>query len=316
MSDRVVTVFGGSGFVGRYVVQRLARTGARVNVAVRHVERAKFLKPMGNVGQITPIACDITDADSVARAVQGADAVVNLVGILYPSGHGHGFDAVHHQAARTIAEAAKAVGAKAFVHVSAIGADTDSESAYARSKAAGEAAVREVYPEATILRPSIVFGPEDAFFNRFGAMARLSPALPLIGGGHTLFQPVYVGDVADAVLRALSDGKAQGKIYELGGPKTYSFKALMEVMLAAIDRRRLLVPVPFCVAEMQAAFLQLLPVPPLTRDQVALLKRDNVVSGDALTLADLGIEPTALEVILPAYMERFRRGGHYSRYAA
>lgn len=316
MSDKVVTVFGGSGFIGRYVVQRLAKTGVRVNVAVRHVERAKFLKPMGNVGQITPISCDITDAESVARAVQGADAVVNLVGILYPSGHGHGFDAVHHQAARTIAEAAKAAGARALVQISAIGADAESDSAYARSKAAGEAAVREVFPEATILRPSIVFGPEDGFFNRFAAMARLSPALPLIGGGHTLFQPVYVGDVADAVLRVLSDPKAQGKTYELGGPKTYSFKALMELMLATIGRSRLLVPVPFGIAELQASVLQLLPVPPLTRDQVTLLKRDNVVSEGALTLADLGIEPTTLEVILPAYMERFRRGGHYSRYAA
>ena len=316
MSDRVVTVFGGSGFIGRYVVQRLARTGVRVNVAVRHVERAKFLKTMGNVGQITPVACDITAAASVARAVQGADAVVNLVGILYPSGHGHGFDAVHHQAAGAIAEAAKAAGARALVQISAIGADAESDSAYARSKAAGEAAVRAAFPEATILRPSIVFGPEDSFFNRFAAMARLSPALPLIGGGHTLFQPVYVGDVADAVLRALSDPGTQGKTYELGGPKTYSFKALMELMLATIGRRRLLVPVPFGIAEIQGAVLQLLPVPPLTRDQVALLKRDNVVAEGALTLADLGIEPTTLEVILPAYMERFRRDGHYSRYAA
>ena len=316
MSDRVVTVFGGSGFIGRYVVQRLAKTGVRVNVAVRHVERAKFLKPMGNVGQITPIGCDVTDAESVARAVQGADAVINLVGILYPSGHGKNFDTVHRQAARTIAEAAKAVGAGALVHISAIGADAESESAYARSKAAGEAAVREVFPDAVILRPGIVFGPEDAFFNRFAAMARLSPALPLIGGGHTLFQPVYVGDVADAVLRGLADARARGKIYELGGPKTYSFKQLMEVMLATIGRGRLLVPVPFCLAEIQAAFLQLLPVPPLTRDQVTLLKRDNVVAEGALTLADLDIEPTTLEVILPAYLERFRRGGHYSRYTA
>ncbi|MBU1813703.1 MAG: complex I NDUFA9 subunit family protein [Alphaproteobacteria bacterium] len=313
MKHSVVTVFGGSGFVGRYVVQRLAKTGARVNVAARHPERTRFLKTMGSVGQVTPFACSVTDPQAVARALAGADAVINLVGILYPSGHGGGFDDIHGEGARIVAEAAKAAGAKAFVHLSAIGADAASESAYARSKAAGEEAVRAAFPEATILRPSIVFGPEDGFFNRFAAMSGLSPALPLIGGGHTRFQPVYVGDVADAVLAALASADAQGKTYELGGPKTYSFRELLELMMAETGRKRLLVPIPFCLAEIKGTILGMLPKPMLTRDQVVLLKRDNVVADGALTLADLGIGQTTLEVILPTYMDRFRTGGRYSR---
>ncbi|KZD11020.1 complex I NDUFA9 subunit family protein [Oceanibaculum pacificum] len=315
MKHAVVTVFGGSGFIGRYVVQRLAKTGARVNVAVRHPERARFLKPMGHVGQVTPFFCSIADPESVARAVQGADAVVNLVGILAPGGHHAGFDDIHAEGARLVAEAAKAAGVKAMVQVSALGANAESESAYARSKAAGEEAVRAAFPEATILRPSIVFGPEDSFFNRFAAMSALTPALPLIGGGHTKFQPVYVGDVADAVMIALAKPECQGQTYELGGPTTYSFKQLLELMMSETGRKRLLVPIPFGLAEIKGAILGMLPKPLLTRDQVLLLKQDNVVSGALPGLAELGIAPTTVEVILPTYMDRFRIGGRYSQIA-
>lgn len=315
MKHAVVTVFGGSGFIGRYVVQRLAKTGARVNVAVRHPERARFLKPMGHVGQVTPFFCSITDPQAVARAVQGSDAVVNLVGILAPGGHHAGFDDIHVEGARLVAEAAKAAGVKALVQISALGASAESESAYARSKAVGEEAVRAAFPEATILRPSIVFGPEDSFFNRFAAMSALTPALPLIGGGHTKFQPVYVGDVADAVMVALTKPECQGQTYELGGPTTYCFKQLLELMMSETGRKRLLVPIPFGLAEIKGAILGLLPKPLLTRDQVLLLKQDNVVSGTLPGLAELGIAPTTVEVILPTYMDRFRIGGRYSQIA-
>ncbi len=313
---RVVTVFGGSGFVGRTLIERLAKTGAVIRVPVRNPERAKILKPMGDVGQITPFGIDIGSDDAVAAAVAEADAVVNLIGILYERGASR-FALVHGEAPGRMARAARQAGARRFVQVSAIGADPESPSAYARSKAAGEAAVRVALPSAVILRPSIVFGPEDDFFNRFAALAQLMPALPLIGGGHTRFQPVYVGDVADAIMVALDAASpnapaTDGRTYELGGPRTYSFKDLMALMLAEIHRRRLLIPLPFALASLQALILELLPVPPLTRDQVALLKRDNVVGAGALTLRDLGIAPTALEPILPTYLDRFRPGGRFA----
>jgi len=312
MIRRLITVFGGSGFLGRHLVRRLARAGDRVNVAVRDVEKAKFLKPMGDVGQITPVRVNIGDPASVAAVVSGADAVINLVGILFESG-GQSFEAVHHGAAAHIAQAAKAAGAKRLVHVSAIGADIESPAAYLRSKGHGEAAVHAAFAEATILRPSIVFGPEDDFFNRFGAMAMFAPVLPLIGGGHTRFQPVYVGDVADAIVKAMSDPVAAGNIYELGGPRVYTFRDLMQLLLAEIGRNRLLVPVPFAAASFNAFFLELLPNPLLTRDQVTMLRRDNVVSPEALGLADLGLKPTALEAVLPTYLDRFRRGGRFKK---
>ncbi len=305
---RVVTVFGGSGFIGRYVVRRLACAGARVNVVVRDVEGAKFLKPMGDVGQIALMRGSVADPASVGLAVAGADSVVNLVGILYERGRQR-FEALHHQGARRIAEAARAAGVARLVQVSAIGAEPGSTPLYARTKAEGEAAVRAVFAEATILRPSIVFGPEDDFFNRFAAMARLLPALPLIGGGRTRFQPVYVDDVARAIVDALDAPGAAGKTYELGGPRIYSFRELMQLMLREIGRKRLLVPVPFWAARIQAAFLELLPVPPLTRDQVRMLERDTVVAPGALGLAELGIQPTAAELILPTYLSRFRPRG-------
>jgi NADH dehydrogenase len=312
MARGLVTVFGGSGFIGRYVVQRLARAGWQVRVAVRRPNEALFLKTSGDVGQVTPVAANIRDDRSVAAAVAGADAVINLVGILYASGK-QSFDAVQAKGAARIAAAAKAAGAKRFIQISAIGADPASDSAYARSKAEGEQAVKLAFANATILRPSIVFGPEDDFFNRFARMAMMSPALPLIGGGHTRFQPVYVADVADAVARALEDDGTMGKTYELGGPRSYTFRALMDMLLKEIGRCRLLVPLPFALATLKASFLQLLPIKLLTVDQVRLLKRDNVVGANALGFKDLGLTPTALEAILPSYLDQYRPLGYYNR---
>ena len=306
-----VTVFGGSGFLGRYVVQRLARDGWTIRVAVRHPARAKFLKPLGEIGQITPICVPVQDREAVAAALNGADAAVNLVGILFEGGRQR-FQAVHAEGAKTIATAAAEAGVTSLVHLSAIGAGPEAAASYARSKGEGEAAVRAAFPEAVILRPSVVFGPEDDFFNRFARMTRISPALPLVGGGRTRFQPVYVGDVASAVVRALNDPACRGKIYELGGPRIYSFRELMELLLKVIGRKRALVGLPFGLARLQAAFLELLPKPPLTRDQVTQLRYDNVVSPGALTLKDLGIEATAPEAVIPSYLERYRAGGRFS----
>ena len=310
MADRVVTVFGGSGFIGRHLIGRLARQGWIVRVAVRRPSRADFLKPMGDVAQVTPIRAPIQDQIAVDSAVAGADAVINLVGILYERGP-QTFAAVHDRGAQAVATAAAAAGVERLVQVSALGADLHGAADYARSKGAGEVAVRTAFPNAVILRPSVVFGPEDGFFNRFATIARLSPVLPLIGGGGTRFQPVYVGDVADAIAKSVTDPACAGRTYELGGPHIYTFKELMELLLRQIHRRRLLVPWPFALAELQAAFFELLPVPPLTRDQVRLLRRDNVVTEGALTLADLGIAATAAEVILPSYLDRHRPRGRF-----
>ena len=306
----VVTIFGGSGFIGRAIVCLLAREGWRIRVAVRHPAEARELQPLGDVGQIAPLGVKVQDEALVKMAVDGADAVINLAGILYESGR-QSFQAVHVEGAGHIAKAAAASGVGSLVHLSAIGADDASPSAYARSKAAGEAAVLAAFPKASILRPSIVFGPEDSFFNRFAVLAQLSPVLPLIGGGETKFQPVYVGDVARAALVCLQEAGCQGNLYELGGPDVHSFRELMEMMLAETRRHRYLMPVSFKMAEMKAGFLELLPVPPLTRDQVKLLKVDNVVSPDALGLGDLGIAPTALEAVLPTYLDCYRVGGRF-----
>jgi len=309
---RRATVFGGTGFIGRYVVKRLAQRGVTLSVVGRHARRGNYLQPMGDVGQIVLLDGDIGDEDFAAAAMEGSDLVVNLVGILAEGGKQR-FDAVQHQGAGRLARLAAAAGAERFVQFSAIGADGASASGYAKSKAEGEAAVHAAFPAAIILRPSIVFGPEDQFFNRFAAMTRLSPFLPLIGGGKTRFQPVYVGDVADATIAALDRPEAQGQTYELGGPRIYSFAELMHLMLREIDRPSFpLVSIPFGLASLQAAILELLPGKLLTRDQVLMLKRDNVVQPGAKTLADLGITPTAPEVILQSYLERFRRGGRFS----
>ena len=308
---RRLTVFGGSGFIGRHLVRRLAARGDVVRVAVRDPVAAAFLKPMGDVGQIVPMRVDIRDAGAVAEAVTGADAVVNLVGILAEGGHQR-FEAIQAQGAERIAAAARAAGAGRFVHVSAIGADPGSPSAYARSKAAGEAGVRRHYPDAPILRPSVVFGPEDDFFNRFARLALFAPALPLIGGGATKLQPVYVGDVAAAIVAALGDPAASGKTFELGGPRVLTMREAMEFVLIETRRRRALVNLPFGVARILATVLERLPAPQLTRDQVELLRRDNVVSEGAPGLRSLGIEPTPIEAVVPLYPEAYRRGGRFA----
>jgi NADH dehydrogenase len=311
MSFKLVTVFGGSGFIGRHFVRRIAATGATVRVATRRPQSAKFLRPMCNVGQVVPMGVDIFDDAEVAQAVAGADAVVNLIGILAQSGKQR-FDTVQGKAPGRIASESAAAGVKHLVQISAIGADAASKSRYARTKAEGEAAVLAAFPKAVILRPSIVFGPEDQFFNRFAAMAQFSPFLPLIGGGKTKFQPVYVADVADAIMAALRRHDAQGKVFELGGPHVYTFRQLMALTLDMIGRDRKLLSLPWGLASLQAAMLELLPGAPLTRDQVTLLRTDNVVHEGALTLGDLGIAATAAEVILPTYLDRFRVGGRFS----
>jgi NADH dehydrogenase len=305
--DSVVTVIGGSGFIGRYVVEKLAHHGCLIRVAVRRPERALFLKTSGEIGQITPLPVNIRDPQSIAAVVSGAQAVINLVGILYQSGPQR-FDAVQAEGAGHVARAAQAAGVEKLVHLSAIGADPASPAAYARSKAAGEVDVRAAFPAATILRPSIVFGPEDQFFNRFARMAMVSPVLPLIGG-KTRFQPVYVGDVAEAVVAALLRPEAAGQLYELGGPRIYTFRALMQLMLRLIDRRRCLINLPFPLASLQGALLQMLPTPPLTLDQVRLLRRDNIVDPQAKSLVDLDISPRSVESVAPAYLDRFRPQG-------
>ncbi|HEY1629888.1 MAG TPA: complex I NDUFA9 subunit family protein [Rhizomicrobium sp.] len=309
MKTPLVTIFGGSGLLGRYAVRAFADAGWRIRAGVRHPNLAHYLPPMGHVGQIMVAKADVTDADSVAAAMRGADVVVNLVGVLTQSGH-QSFEAIHVEGAETVARAAKAIGAR-LIHVSAIGADPDSDSSYAKSKGEGEARVRAVDPMATILRPSLAFGPEDNFFNRFAGLARMLPVLPLIGGGHTKFQPVFAGDIGDAILKCTTDETTQGKTYELGGPAVYSFKALMEFILRETGRSRALVPVPFFIASIKAAFLGMLPNPLLTMDQVRLLKHDTTVSSGALGFKDLGIEPDALEAVAPAYLWRFRAKGQY-----
>jgi uncharacterized protein YbjT (DUF2867 family) len=314
MAVRRITVFGGSGFIGRYVVERLADTGAIVVVAVRDPEGAKNLRVFGNVGQVTPVGCNIRDADSVRAAAAGSDTVVNLCGILAETGR-QTFQAVHVDGAANIARAAAAAGATRLIHVSAIGASDSARSGYARSKAAGERAVREAFPTATILRPSVVFGPEDGFFNLFAGIARLSPALPLFGGGTTRFQPVYVCDVAAAIANALADPATTGRTYELGGPEVCTFRELMQKLLTVIRRRRLLLPLPYLVGDIQALFLGLLPNPPLTRDMMRQMRVDNIVGSGAGSLADLGVTPTALDAVLPTYLARYRRGGRFGRQA-
>lgn len=311
----LVTVFGGSGFLGRHVVRALARRGYRVRVAVRNPNLAIHLQPLGNVGQIQAVQANLRMRWSVDRAVQGADYVINLVGILHESGR-QKFSAVQDFGARAVAEAARAQGAK-LVHVSAIGADADSSVAYAKTKGLGEKAVLETIKDAIIFRPSIIFGPEDGFFNRFAKMARLSPFLPLIGGGETKFQPVYVDDVAEAVAQAIDGKVEQGRIYELGGPEVATFKQCMERMLAEIDRKRMFVSLPWGIARLQARILGLLPNPLLTVDQVEMLRHDNVVSEQAQqekrTFAATGVVPQAMEAHLGSYLWQYRPAGQFTR---
>ena len=315
--NKLVTIYGGSGFIGRYIARRMAKEGWRVRVAVRRPNEALFVRPYGVVGQVEPVFCNIRDDASVRAVMQGADAVVNCVGVLNEVGR-NGFDAVQAEGAGRVARIAAELGVGRLVQLSAIGADADSASAYARSKAAGEDAVRRAFPEAVILRPSVVFGAEDQFFNRFAAMTRLGPLLPVVGA-ETRFQPVYVDDVAQAAVKAVL-GEAAPGIYELGGPDVHSFRALMQKMLQVVQRRRLIVNIPFFVARIMGGAFDLLQTLTLglftngliTRDQVRNLAQDNVVSPRARGLADLGIAPTPMDAVLPEYLWRYRPSGQFA----
>jgi NADH dehydrogenase len=312
MIEQVVTVFGASGFLGRNAVRALAKGGFgyRIRACSRNPNAAAYLWPMGHVGQIQPLRCDVRNADDVARAVANSDAVVNLVGILYPAG-GQTYEAMHVDAARIIGRATREAGIGTLVHISTPGIRPDSESEYSRTKAEGELALREEFPDATILRSSLVFGPDDNFFNKFASLSRFTPALPLIGGGHTRFQPMFVGDVAKAIVKCVDDASTRGRSYELGGPTVYTMKEMLQIILRETCRKRLLIPIPFWLATLQSYVLQFLPGTLLTPDQVTFLKGENVVSPDALTLADLGIAPDSLEAVLPSYLWRFRPKGQF-----
>ena len=314
MNKGLVTVFGGSGFVGKYVVRALCRDGWRVRVAARRPHTCQDLKVIGNVGQVQLMQANIRFPKSVANAVEGADAVVNLVAVLFEDGK-QSFDSLHIKGAATVAEAAARAGVTNYVQMSALGADENSESEYGRSKYMGEQAVRSALSSADIMRPSIIFGEEDDFFNRFAQMAQFAPALPLIGGGDTKFQPAYVGDVADAIAKVINGGTT-GETYELGGPRVYSFKELLTFMLETIDRKRLLLPVPWFGANILGAIGDLsgkLPLiaPFLTKDQVTSLKRDNVTSDNAKGFQDLGVETETIEAIVPDYLARYRKYGQF-----
>ncbi len=330
MTRPIITVFGGSGFLGRHLVKRLASLGYNVRAAVRDVEAASFLKPMGDAGQVVPWPADVKDLASVRQAVDGAACVVNAIGILSEWGK-QTFGNVHVAGAANIAQAASDAGVERLVHISALGADAQSHSDYARTKAEGETAVKSAFPGATIMRPSVVFGPEDGFFNLFAGLCRLTPALPVIGApvipdirlggeygleinlygnGGPKFQPVYVGDVADAIVAALANDDATSKTYELVGPTVYSFKQVMELILSATNRKRLLMPVCYTVAELIGLFAGLMPKPLLTRDQVELLKTDNIASGELPGLSDLGVQAHTAEAIVPTYLHRFRTPSH------
>ncbi len=312
-----VTVIGGSGFVGRATVERLARAGKQVIVLCRNSERAKFLKPMGNVGQITVVAGNVLDEAILAKVIAPADAIVNLIGILAEVG-GQRFDQLQGELPGRIGAVAASHDVQSITHISAIGASDASSSHYAKSKAAGEVGLLKAFASAVILRPSIVFGPRDDFFNRFASLAMTAPALPLPGGGKMRMQPVYVEDVASAIMASLGLGvgklakSPKGKIYELGGPDIFSFRQLMEMTLMHIQRRRLLVPVPFFAMSCGASIAGLLPKPPITVDQVRLLKRDNIVSEGVRTLSDLGVTPTCVDAVLPTYLDRYRPGGLFA----
>jgi len=310
----LVTVFGGTGFVGRQVVRALARKGLRVRAAARQPGRGYRLRMLGDVGQIEVVQANIRDPASVARALEGAEACINLVGVLYEAGP-QKFASVHAEGAGRVAQAARDAGVARMIQVSAIGADAGSPSQYGRTKATGEAAVRAAFPTATVIRPSIVFGPEDDFFNRFAQMASISPALPLIGGGHTRFQPVYVGDLAEAIAQAAASDAHAGKTFELGGPAVYSFRELLEFILLETGRKRFLANLPFPLAEMLGALGDIVtPVlaPPITSDQVNSLKVDNVPSGALPGLEAFGVTPRSIEAIVPTYLYRFRKGGQYA----
>jgi NADH dehydrogenase len=314
-SEKIVTLIGGSGFIGRHIVRALAKRGYRIRVACRRPDLAGHVQPLGTPGQIMPVQANVRFPASLAAACDGATAVVNLTGVLSSRG-AQSFDAIHVFGAEASARAAKAAKAQVFIQMSALGADADSGSEYGRTKAAGEAKARAAFPGAIILRPSIVFGPEDNFFNQFAGLSRLAPALPLIGGGQTKFTPLFVGDLAEAIARLIDKGEASGLTYELGGPEVFSFKQLMEFTLETIGRKRLLVPVPWPIAKVMGTVMGLLPFAPLTADQVELLKTDNVVSEAAARegrdLTGLGITGRSIQGIVPSYLYRYRRAGQFT----
>ena len=301
MESKRVTVFGGSGFLGHQIVKYLAAEGTCVRVAVRHPERASFLERLGRDGQIEIVHADVWDEKTVARAVKQSASVINTVGHYVEKGRAT-FDAVHGQGALHVARQAGQAGAKRLIHISGLGADPTSDSPYVRARGIGEVLVKEAFDGVTVFRPSVIFGPDDAFFNTLADMARQMPILPLFGMGTTNLQPVHVGDVAEACVRVLADPSTQGKVYELGGPRVYTYKALLQSVLKQAGKRRVLVPVPFFIWNVLAALMAFLPNPPLTRDQVKLMKGDNVVDRTALTLENLGIVPAAVEEILPIYI--------------
>ena len=314
-NQTLITIIGASGFVGRHIVRALAKRGYRIRAASRRPDLASHLQPLGTPGQIMPVQANVRYPDSLAAVSDGASVVINLTGVLYGSG-AQSFDAIHVFGAEASARAARAAGARLFIQMSANGANANSASEYARSKAEGEVRARSQFPAAVILRPSIIFGPEDDFFNRFAAMARFAPALPLVGGGVTRFQPVFVGDVAEAVARLVDGAAADSRVYEFGGPEIFTFRELLEFILATIGRKRLLVPLPWTVARLMSIVLGLLPKPLLTSDQVELLKSDNVVSEAAIregrTLQGMGIDPRGIEAIVPAYLYRYRKAGQFT----
>ncbi|MGH1404743.1 MAG: complex I NDUFA9 subunit family protein [Alphaproteobacteria bacterium] len=313
--NQIATVFGGSGFVGCQIVRELAAKGFTVKIATRVPERANALKPCGAVGQVVPVLCDYSDAHSVREAVKNADYVVNCIGILFEKGKRRRFQNAHVDIPAMIAKSCADEGVSRFVHISALGCDTGT-SKYAKSKSEGEEAVLANFPSATVLRPSVIFGADDNFFNMFAEMSRYVPVLPLIGGGKTKFQPVFVGDVADCVMAALTSDGYQGKVYQLGGADVVSLHEIYELLFEHTGRKRSCVSLPFSLAKVQASFLSLLPKPPLTPDQVESLKTDNIVDEKGLNMQHLGVEPTSMDLILPSYLESYQSGGSLSNVAS
>ncbi len=309
LQNKIITIFGGTGFVGRYIVARLAKQGATIKIVTRSPSSGYFLRQFGVVGQIVPVSCDYSE-HAINQAVSGSDIVINCLGILFEKGKSK-FKTVHIDDASMIAKACAVYNVKSLVHISALGID-ESKSKYAETKREGEKEVRSHFPAATIIRPSVIFGPEDNFFNKFASLSLIMPVLPLIAGGDTRFQPVYVGDVANAVIKTLRSNSSQGKTYELGGPEILSFKEIYHKLFAQTRRKRILVNLPEGIARIQAALFSILSNPPLTGDQITSLRTDNVVSIEALKLKDLDIQPTALDAILPSYLGRYRSGGRFA----
>ncbi|MAS87507.1 MAG: hypothetical protein CMH30_05980 [Micavibrio sp.] len=311
---KVATVFGGTGFLGRHIIKQLADQGIRVRVATRHPKKAYFLKPYGTVGQISAEFCNGRDIQNVEKLVKGSDYVINLVGLLYEKGK-NTFERAHIDLPQNIALAAAKFNVKSFIHISALGID-ENKSKYAKTKKKGEEVILDLFPKVTILRPSLVFGPEDNFFNQFAALSKCLPALPLIGGGHTEFQPIYVGDVAKAVINCIDNPKTSGKIYELAGAEIFTFKQLLQKTLSYTGRDTALIPLPFFLARIEAVFLSLLPKPLLTQDQITSLHYHNIATGHHQTLEALNITPTLLDIVLPSYLSRFKQGGHFAHKVA